>query len=77
MSRTSDVKRIKRLAHQQGWRVEICKRTAHLRFIPPDPSKQIVVTPGSSSSTRGWLDFLADLRRNGLELPDRAKKTSA
>lgn len=62
-----DMKRVRRAAEQQGWRVEDT-RGGHVKFLSPDRTKSPVIGPGTPSDHRAWLNFLAELRRAGLNL---------
>lgn len=56
---------LRRLAKQQGWRVEPTKGS-HWRFIPPDPTQRQVITAGTPSDRRALRNIAADLKRSGL-----------
>jgi predicted RNA binding protein YcfA (HicA-like mRNA interferase family) len=62
-----DMKRLRKAAEQQGWRVEDT-RGGHVRFLPPDRSQPAVVAGGTPSDHRSWLNLLAMLRRAGLDV---------
>ncbi len=63
----SDLKELKRLAEQQGWRVEPTKG-AHWRFVPPDKTKPAIIMAGTSVSRSGLRNAISLLKRSGLEL---------
>lgn len=67
MARThdADIDLLTRLAKAQGWRVE---RTngGHIKFVPFDKSKDIVVTGGTPGDWRRSKKLRSDLRRQGL-----------
>lgn len=58
-----------KLATNQNWKVE-ATRKGHLRFTPPDPDKEQVICSGTPSDTRAHNNALAQLRRNGLVIPN-------
>lgn len=60
-------KDIIRYALGQGWRVEQT-RSSHWKFVPPDTTKQIVVMSSTPSDHRAIKNFIAQLRRSGLNL---------
>lgn len=64
---SSDVKDLKRVAEQQGWRVEPSKG-GHWKFFPPDKTKQMVVLAGTSCSRVGLRNAISLLKKNGLAL---------
>lgn len=59
------IKQVKAL----GWTVTSGKRNTHIRFIPPDATKRIIVA-SDSPSNRGRMihHLIADLRREGAEI---------
>lgn len=63
MSWRGDLKKIRKRAEQQGWRVE--KRKEFWLFWPPRTSLPPARIAGSPSSKRSWNNFLADLKRKG------------
>jgi len=63
VSRQGDVRKIRRRAERQGWRVE--KRKEYWLFFPPDPAVPPARVAGTPSSQRSWANFLADLKRKG------------
>jgi non-ribosomal peptide synthetase component F len=65
-----DFKNIKKAAEKQGWAVEL-NRNGHWKFVPPDPTKDIVYTSGTPSDYRSILNFLARMKRNGLRWPPK------
>lgn len=67
MSATGDMAKYARRAAQSGWRVERCKRSHHWRFLSPDGVTQLY-TGGTPSDWRAWRNFLAAMKRAGLDL---------
>ena len=63
-----DLRELEKAAREQGWKVDRTRR-GHPRFIPADPSRQIVVGSGTPSDRRSLNNLLADLKRNGLIWP--------
>lgn len=63
MSYDSDLEKIRKKSEQQGWRY---KRTegGHHQFYSPD-KETIVTAAGTPGDQRGWLNFLADMKRGG------------
>lgn len=60
------LKRIAALAVSVGFRVERTKG-GHVRFVPPDKTKQVVHVSGTASDwKRAQRNAEADLRRAGL-----------
>jgi hypothetical protein len=55
-------------ARAQGFIVSRTKQ-GHPKFIPPDPSKEIVVFSGTPSDRRSIKNGLARLRRQGFVWP--------
>jgi predicted RNA binding protein YcfA (HicA-like mRNA interferase family) len=62
-----DMKRLRKTAEQQGWRVEDT-RGGHVKFLPPDTAQPAVVAAGTPSDHRAWRNLLASLRRSGLDI---------
>lgn len=64
MSYNSDLEKVRRKAEEQGWRY---RRTegGHHQFYSPD-KETIVTAAGTPSDQRGWLNFLADMKRGGF-----------
>ena len=60
-----DLKRVAALLNSLGWQCGQTK-SAHWRFVPPDPDKPIVVTGGTPSDHRAVKNFIAGLKRSGL-----------
>lgn len=60
-----DLRELKRLALDQGWRVEPTNGS-HWKFVPADKTKPIVVLPGTSCSRVGLRNALSALKRSGL-----------
>lgn len=63
-----DLKDLERAARAQGWEVGRTKK-GHPRFVPPDPTGEIVVTSGTPSDHRFLKNLLADLKRQGFIWP--------
>lgn len=63
-----DIRDIEKAARAQGWQIGTSKK-GHLRWVPPDPSKPIVVGSGTPSDHRAVRNFLAQLKRSGLVWP--------
>lgn len=53
-----DLRQLERAAREQGWTVSTTKR-GHLRFVPPDATKQIVIAAGTPSDRRFIHHLLA------------------
>lgn len=62
-----DLRRIAPLLRAQGWTVDL--RRTHPRFT--SPAGKVVVTSDTRHGGRGWLNFMAALRREGADLPRR------
>ncbi|UCC74970.1 MAG: hypothetical protein JSV86_10590 [Gemmatimonadota bacterium] len=62
-----DMRRLVRLAKDQGWRVTRTRRN-HYRFCPPRTDSDCVVTSGTPGSQRSIRQAVARLRRSGLEI---------
>lgn len=60
-----EVEALAEIARAQGWRIERT-RGGHWRFVPPDPTRDIVVMSGTASDWRAVRNFRAALRRSGL-----------
>ena len=70
------IRELQELALAQGWAVRRGKNN-HPQFIKPDGS--VFSTSSTPSDGRAYLNFISDLRRNGLVIPrkvDKPKKTS-
>ncbi len=65
MSYNSDLEQIRKRAEGQGWRY---RRTegGHHQFYSPD-KETIVTAAGTPGDQRGWLNFLADMKRGGYK----------
>ena len=63
MSTAGDLKKIRRRAEDQGWRVE--KRKEYWLFFPPARSEPPCRIAGTPSSSRSLTNFLACLKRKG------------
>lgn len=67
----TDLDRLIRTAEDQGWQVSRT-RSGHVRFVPPDPTRRIVVSGGTSSDWRRITKLTSDLRRQGLVVEGRS-----
>jgi hypothetical protein len=67
-----DFKDVRKEAERQGWRTEQTK-SGHWRFIPPDPTKPMVVTSSTPSDHRTLMNFIAELRRKGFVWPPKRR----
>lgn len=67
MSSKGDLKKIRKRAEAQGWRVE--KRKEYWMYWPPDKSEGPCRIAGTPSSHRSLPNFLACLKRKGYD-PD-------
>lgn len=65
MSYNSDLEQVRKKAEIQGWRYSRTS-SGHHQFYSPD-KESIVTTSGTPSDTRGWLNFLADMKRAGYK----------
>ncbi len=63
-----EIKEILQLCRDQGCTVEITCR-GHIKVVPGDKTKQIVVTSGTPSDHRAILNFVGRLRRSGVNIP--------
>lgn len=50
-----------------GWRCEPTN-AGHYKLIPPDPLRPVIFLPGTSCSKRGFSNFKAMLKRNGVQV---------
>lgn len=66
MSARRDLKDMLRRAVEAGWTVT---KTRGCHWLLRSPSGARVVTGSTPSDGRALLNFRADLKRNGLELP--------
>lgn len=65
MSYEGDLDKVRKKAEQQGWRYD--KTTGgHHRFFSPD-KESIVTASGTPGDQRGWLNFLAEMKRAGYK----------
>lgn len=67
------VKRLIKLARQQGWDVEFTAK-GHLRFVPADRSQEIVIAGGTPSDWRAAKNLEAQLRKSGLKMNRRTSR---
>jgi len=67
MRRDKDLRRWTIHARAAGWIVERT-RCGHIRWVPPDRSKPVIVTGSTPSDHRSRMNLRADLRRHGLEI---------
>jgi len=63
-----NIRDIEKAAVAQGWQVGRTAR-GHIRFVPPDASKKIVIGSGTPSDARSISNLLAELRRQGFVWP--------
>lgn len=54
------------LEAHQGWKIVVGRK--HIKAIPPDKSKPIVVISATPSDHRAWQNTLARLRKSGAVL---------
>ncbi len=66
MSAKGDLKKIRKRAIDEGWHVK--KRKEYWLFFPPDKAIGPCSVAGTPSSQRSWRNFLACLKRKGLDL---------
>jgi hypothetical protein len=64
MTTRKDMEDLQREAIAQGWR--IVKGRKHVKWIPPDPGKPIVVSAATPSDHRAVKNTRSLLRRSGL-----------
>lgn len=57
-------------AREQGWVIEQT-RGGHIRMIPPDRTKKIVVLGSTESDRRAMQNTLARLRKSGFKDPGK------
>ena len=60
-------KKLAKIAEKQGFLVEQTKN-GHIRFVPADKSKDIVIASGSASDHRSQKNLIAQLRKSGLSI---------
>jgi len=65
MTARGDLRKIRRRAEQQGWRVE--KRKEYWLFFPPDKNEHPCSVAGTPSSSSSLANFLARLKRKGYK----------
>jgi len=63
-----DIEDLAQAAKEQGWSLGTTKK-GHLRWVPPDPKKPIVIGSGTPSDHRSIKNFLGQLRRSGFIWP--------
>jgi predicted RNA binding protein YcfA (HicA-like mRNA interferase family) len=63
-----DLREIEKAAKEQGWQVGRTMK-GHLRYVPPDPTRRIVIGSGTPSDSRAMKNFLAELKRQGFIWP--------
>lgn len=51
----------------QGWRVEMCSRTHHMKCYPPN-GQSMVTIPATQGNARGLANCKAELRRRGATI---------
>lgn len=69
------VQLVVRAALEQGWRHDRTQN-GHHRFYAPD-GQGIVVTSGTPSDSRGFLNFIAEMRRHGFKTPEETEQAPA
>lgn len=75
-TRSKELQKLIKSARKQGWMVEKT-RGGHIRFVPPDKDKPIVVSGSTPSDRRSVLNLRAQLRRTGLKVNTPRGKASA
>lgn len=65
---TSDFREIRKFALEHKWRVDRTM-SGHWKFVPP--RGRPVIFSGSPSDNRSWMNFIASLRRGGLNYKRR------
>lgn len=60
-----DLRKIAAQAREQGWQVEMTRKS-HIKFVPPQG--ELVYSSGTPSDRRAQLNLVSRLRRQGLEL---------
>lgn len=65
------IQELQELAIEQGWTVRRSKKN-HPQFISPDGA--VFSTSSTPSDGRSYLNFISDLRRNGLIIPRKGDK---
>ncbi len=65
MTARGDLRKIRRRAEQQGWRVE--KRKEYWIFYPPDKSLIPCRIAGTPSSSQSWVNFMSCMKRKGYK----------
>jgi hypothetical protein len=63
MSWQGDLRKVRKRAIAQGWRVE--KRKEYWLFYPPDKTQSPCRIAGTPSSQASWRNFLSCMRRKG------------
>lgn len=59
-------------AREQGWTVEPTRKS-HVRFVPPEPDRSIVICSSTPRSPWAIRDAIRELKRSGLEWPVGSK----
>jgi len=57
-----------RAAREQGWAVSQTGKL-HIRLVPPDPTRPIVIAAGTPSDVRAVRNLISQARRSGLRWP--------
>jgi predicted RNA binding protein YcfA (HicA-like mRNA interferase family) len=66
-----DLNLLIKLAEKQGWRVSRCGNS-HIKMIPVDKTKQIVILPSSpSGADKQMLKWKRLLKGSGLKMEDK------
>jgi predicted RNA binding protein YcfA (HicA-like mRNA interferase family) len=68
-----DLRDFEKAAKRQGWRITRTKR-GHAQFWPPDPDVPPATFSGTPGDQAAIRNFLAELRRRGLEWPPKGKR---
>lgn len=61
-----EVREIAKRLEAQGW--QLVKGKGHTKAYPPDPSKPMVVLPGTPGRGRWKANLIAQPRRSGADL---------
>ena len=61
-----EVREIAEKLVKQGWRIE--EGSKHAKAYPPDPTKSVVILPGTPGKGRWKQNLISQLRRSGADL---------
>ena len=61
-----DLEKLMRLARKQGWTITRNKRGGHLKWWPPNPEKQMIISSVTKGDYRGAKNLIARLKKEGL-----------